>query len=348
MNPGCDIRFLSLPSVMNVIRNKSIKILFNWIIGPLLLTWLCWSLYKQVKDQVDLHRCIELILHAPVGKQAYKFWLVIILVFVNWGLESGKWQLLMRTIQPMKFFTAFKSVLCGITLSLNTPNRIGEYGGRILFVNDGNRIKAVSLSIAGSISQLIITLVMGMGGLIFIHNQLPNETVTILFLNSFWIRVLLYLNICGLVLLVFFYFRLGWLVRLIERIPNINKAVKYISVLDNFDVKILLRLLSLSSLRYLVFVLQYILLMQVLDVEVGGWQSFWILTVLFWVLAIMPSFAIAEIGIRGKFGVALLGIFSTNTTGILAVTFGIWIFNLFIPAVTGGFLILSKKYFKEK
>jgi hypothetical protein len=83
---------------------------------------------------------------------------VILLVFVNWGLEARKWQLLMKGIQPMNFITAFKSVLCGVTLSLNTPNRIGEYGGRILFVNDGNRLKAVTLSIAGSISQLIITL----------------------------------------------------------------------------------------------------------------------------------------------------------------------------------------------
>ena len=35
------------------------------------------------------------------------------------------------------FFTAYKSVLSGVTLSLNTPNRIGEYGGRILYVKEG-------------------------------------------------------------------------------------------------------------------------------------------------------------------------------------------------------------------
>ncbi|MEP6674498.1 MAG: hypothetical protein ABJA78_05065 [Ferruginibacter sp.] len=333
---------------MNVVFNKTIKILLNWFIGPLLLIWLSWSLYNQVKNQSDLHRSIQLILHAPFGAQGYKFWLVIFLVFVNWGLEAGKWQLLMQTIQPMRFFTAFKSVLCGVTLSLNTPNRIGEYGGRILFVNDGNRLKAVSLSITGSISQLIITLLMGTGGLIFILNQSPENTVTLPLLHSFWIKSLLYLNLCGSALLLLFYFRLGWIVRLIEKIPNAGKAVNYIAVLENFGANILLRLLSISAIRYIVFVLQYVLMMQVFDVEVGGWQSFWILTVLFWVLAIVPSFAIAEIGVRGKFGVALLGIFSSNITGILAVTFGIWFFNLFIPAVTGGFLILSKKYFKEK
>ena len=71
-------------------------------------------------------------------------WLLLF-VFVNWGIEARKWQLLMKAVQPMSFITAFKSVLCGVTLSLNTPNRMGEYGGRILFVKEGNRIKAIAL-----------------------------------------------------------------------------------------------------------------------------------------------------------------------------------------------------------
>ena len=73
-----------------------------------------------------------------------------------------------KAIQQIYFFTAYKSVLSGVTLSLNTPNRMGEYGGRILYVKEGSRLKAISLSIAGSISQLIVTLVMGCGGLIYL------------------------------------------------------------------------------------------------------------------------------------------------------------------------------------
>ena len=74
-------------------------------------------------------------------QQAWKFWLVIVLVFVNWGFEAKKWKLLITPIQKMSFFTAFKSVLTGVTLSLNTPNRIGEYGGRILYVKEGTGLK---------------------------------------------------------------------------------------------------------------------------------------------------------------------------------------------------------------
>ena len=136
---------------------KNIKIIFKYIIAPLLGAWLFYSLYKQIKGQPDLQQSIDLIKEAPFCKQAWKFWFVISLVFVNWGIEARKWQVLLRTLQQVSFFTAYKSVLSGVTLSINTPNRIGEYGGRILYVQEGKRIKAISLSIAGSISQLIIT-----------------------------------------------------------------------------------------------------------------------------------------------------------------------------------------------
>ena len=147
---------------------KNIKILFKYIIAPLLAVWLFYSLYQQIKSQPNLHQSLELIKNAPVGTQAWKFWSVLLLIFFNWGFEAKKWQLLLRPLQSLTFFTALKSVLTGIAFSINTPNRIGEYGGRILYVEEGKRIKAISLSIAGSISQLILTLFMGSLGLSYL------------------------------------------------------------------------------------------------------------------------------------------------------------------------------------
>ena len=327
---------------------KNIKIIFKYIIAPLLGAWLFYSLYKQVKGQPDLEQSIDLIKQAPYGKQAWKFWIVISLVFVNWGLEAKKWQVLLRTLQPFSFFTAYKSVLSGVTLSINTPNRIGEYGGRILYVEEGKRIKAISLSIAGSISQLIITLFMGCCGLVYlIFYQGDNHTV-VMGLPAFWLKTLLFLSSCATAITVLFYFRLSWLIKLIEKIPAAAKYVQYINVLDNFNAKLLLRLLYLSLFRYVVFVIQYILLLQVLDVSILWLNGFWVISILFLVLAIVPSFAIADLGIRGKFSTELLSFYSTNTVGIIGTTFGIWFINLFIPALAGSLLILGIKFFKDK
>ncbi|MEO8962882.1 MAG: lysylphosphatidylglycerol synthase domain-containing protein [Ginsengibacter sp.] len=315
---------------------------------PLLGLWLFYSLYKQIKAQPHLHQSIQLIRDAPYGLQAWKFWLVILLAFFNWGFEARKWQVLLKPLQNMSFFRAYKSVLSGLALSLNTPNRMGEYGGRILYVKEGSRIKAIALSIAGSISQLILTLAMGCGGLVYLLFFQSMHTGAVMGLPAFWIRIFLFISTVTVSILIVFFFRLAWLIRLIEKIPSAHKLITYINVLEDFTPKLLLRLLSLSLFRYLVFVIQYILLLQVLEVEIFWIDAFWIITILFLVLAMVPSFAIADLGIRGKFSTELLCIYSANTIGILGTTFGIWYINLFIPALAGSIFILGIKFFKDK
>ena len=331
-----------------ILRNKNIKRIFKYVIAPLLGAWLFYSLYQQINSQPNLDQSLHLIKEAPFGQNAWKFWSVILMVFINWGVEARKWQILIQPVQKMNFITAYKSVLTGVTLSINTPNRIGEYGGRILYVKDGSRIKAISLSIAGSISQLIITLIMGCIGLFYLLNYKLEHNEHVMGLSYFWIETLLFLSIFICLLLILFFFRLSWLIKLVEKIPAMEKYVQYINVLEVFTPKLLLRLLSLSLFRYITFVLQYILLLQVLNVAILWYEGFPVISILFLVLAVIPSFAIADLGIRGTFSSALLGLYSTNQVGILGTTFGIWFANLFIPALIGSVLILSIKFFKEK
>jgi hypothetical protein len=331
-----------------MIRNKNIKIVFKYILGPLLGIWLFYSLYQQIKHQPHLHESIALIKEAPFGNMAWKFWLVILLTFANWGLEARKWQILVKPLQQITFFRAFKSVLSGVALSLNTPNRMGEYGGRILYLNEGSRLKAISLSIAGSISQLIITLVLGCAGLMYLLFFQTKHSGPLMGLSVFWLQTLLLISIIVTAILILFFFKLSWLIKNIEKISPFKKFIEYITVLEEFTAKLLLRLLCLSFFRYLVFVLQYILLLQLLNVKIFWIDSFWIISILFLMLAIVPSFAIADLGIRGKFSTGLFSIYSNNMLGILGTTFGIWFINLFIPALAGSILILGIRFFKEK
>src|SRR6185437_1922275 len=200
-----------------MIGNKNIKRIFKYVLAPLLAGWLFYSLYQQIKSQPNLHQSIQLIKEAPFGAMAWKFWIVIMLAFVNWGLEARKWQVLLEPVQKINFLRAYKSVLSGLTLSLNTPNRMGEYGGRILYIKEGSRLKAISLSIAGSISQLIITLVVGCGGLtylLFFQNARPDP---IMGLSVFWVEILLFISTFISLVLILFFFRLSWLVKIIDK-----------------------------------------------------------------------------------------------------------------------------------
>jgi hypothetical protein len=326
--------------------NKSIKILINYFLGPVLLIVLCYSLYRQLIQQHDLEQRWQQVKHSWKG---WKFLTVIILMLVNWGIEAKKWQLLVLHMQQFSFIKAFKSVLAGCSITMLTPNRIGEYGGRILFLNEENRIKAISLNIASSISQLLITLVMGCAGLIFLRYFSQNSSNALNVLPHFWGNVLIYFSITGTVLLFLFYIRLAWLVRLIENVPAFTKAVKHITVLDEFSARQLLTVLSLSLLRYVVFVLQYILLLQVMQVDIEVGLSFWLITVFYLLMAVAPTIGFLELPVRAKASIELMKMYSTNTLGIETAALAIWLINLVIPALIGSILILGiKKIVKEK
>lgn len=98
----------------------------------------------------------------------------------------------------------------------------------------------------------------------------------------------------------------------------------------------------------MVFVIQYFLLFRLFGVSIEWWQSFCAVSVIFLVLAIIPTFAIAELGLRGKVSLKLLGLFSANSLGISITTATIWLINLIVPAIAGSLLIVSIKIFKNK
>ena len=325
--------------------NKSIKILLNYFLAPVLLVVLCFSLYRQLMQQPDLEQRWQQIKNSWAS---WKFFAVIFLMLVNWGIEARKWQLLVRHVQQLSFIRALKSVLSGCSITMLTPNRIGEYGGRVLFLNEEYRIKGISLTIVGSISQLLITMIMGCLGLLFLRFFSHNTSNALNVLPHFWGDVLIYFSVVCTLLLFLFYIRLGWLVRLMEKIPAFSKVVKHITVLDEFAAKQLVQLLSLSLLRYVVFVLQYVLLLQVMQVDIAGWLSFWLITVFYLVMAVAPTIGFLELPIRAKASMELMQLYSSNTLGIQTAALGIWCINLVIPALIGSVLILGIKIVKEK
>lgn len=325
--------------------NKNIKIFLNYFLGPLIFIWISWSIYNQVKSQPDLEQSWKQIRQSFSSPMIINLVAVVALMFVNWSLESIKWKLSVQHVQPVSFIKSFRAVLSGVSFSVTTPNRIGEYLGRVLYMNEGNRLRVISLTILGSISQLIITLSFGLIAIIFLKNRIIEAG---LIGWPAWINVLLVGGFAVLLVLTVFYFRMKWLAHWIIRLPGISRFSYLINELEKINATLLLQLLSLSLLRYLVFGIQYYLLFRFFGVETGWWQSFWAVGVTFLVLAVTPTIALIELGLRGEVSIKMMGLFSANSLGIGFTTATIWFINLVIPAVAGSLLILSIKIFRKK
>src|SRR5258706_6074878 len=320
--------------------NKSIKIFINYFLGPILFAWVSYSIYHQVQRQPDLERSWQTIQTSLGSPLILNLLAVFILMIINWGIEAFKWKISVQSIQQVNYFTAFKAILSGTSFSVTTPNRVGEYLGRVLYMHEGNRLKAISLTIAGSISQLIVTLFMGLVGFILLRKPIENSHI----LTSIWIQVM----ICGvlfvLIILTIFYLRISWIISWIDRLPGIRRYAWLLKGLEDFNATLLLQILSLSAIRFFVFLIQYYLLFRLYNVDVSWWEGLWAVSVAFLVMAVIPTIALFnDLNLKGQVSLKFIGLFSGDNLGIGLTSVSIWFINLIIPALAGSLLIFSIK-----
>jgi uncharacterized membrane protein YbhN (UPF0104 family) len=323
-------------------NNKLVKYrtFIHYFLGPLLFLVLSWFIYREIRKQPNLQEVYTAFQkHGALYLPA-----VLLLMVINWSLEAMKWKMLVQPVQQISFITSLKAVLTGVSFTLIAPNRMGEYLGRVLYMDDGKRLKTISLTIAGSISQLLITLLMGFAGLLLLQEKIESAQL----LSALWFRVILFGVAAVLLGLTIFYFRLSWIIKWVDKIPGAGRFTYLVEALEGLDATILLRLLSLSLLRFGVFIVQYYLLFDLFGVELSWWQAFWGVSVSFLVMAVIPSFAIAELAQRGIVMQTILSIYSSNIAGIISATAGIWFINLIVPAITGSLLILGIKKILKK
>ncbi|HTJ13507.1 MAG TPA: lysylphosphatidylglycerol synthase transmembrane domain-containing protein [Dinghuibacter sp.] len=327
--------------------NRKLRNFINYFLGPIVILWVGYSTYTHIIRQPNREAAWASIRSSLRGDGPLLLGATLLLMLVNWGIESRKWQLLVRQLEPISFRKAYFSVLTGVSISINTPNRIGEYGGRILYLQPENRLKAISLNMVTSVSQLIVTMVMGILGVCYLLANLSRGALDKHGLTPFWLDVLIYGGTAFCALTVVLYFRLSWLVRILEAIPALRKVKPYIAVLDHYEWPLLASMLLLSTIRFVVFVTQYILVFRLFSVDVTWWQGFWAVSVLMLILAVIPTITLTEPLIRQGVAITLLGLFNNNSMGVGFASFVIWIINLIIPALLGGLLILGIKIIKD-
>ena len=105
-----------------------------------------YFIYNELVHHNDVGRIsLDSLLDTIINNYILIF-IVVLLMFVNWMLESLKWKFMIRKIEAISFFTSFRAIFSGITVSSFTPNRIGEYGGRVFCLEKSDRIQAVFIT----------------------------------------------------------------------------------------------------------------------------------------------------------------------------------------------------------
>jgi hypothetical protein len=91
--------------------------------------------------------------------------------------------------------------------------------------------------------------------------------------------------------------------------------------------------------------MQYGFALYLFSVLLNPFQLIATVSLSFLVLSSLPNFAIAELGMRGVVGIWIIGVYSTNSAGILLAAFSLWVVNLVLPAAMGALLLLGVEKF---
>lgn len=299
-----------------------------------------WYIYAKVNNQDNLKEFKTLLKGLDRDLILTVLITVIVLMFCNWSLEVAKWKFISRRIEKISWWRAIEGVFCGLTWAIFTPNRIGEYGGRVMYLSPENRASGAVAMGVGHFAQLVLTSIFGALSIAwFVAKFLPVQME---------IKVLIWC-IAGLYALVFLviFFNVHWVDRLVKRVRILKKIQPFFSVLEDYDRRELSIILGISLSRFIIFTSQYIILMEVILPDLPFMSMVLMIFILFFVQSAVPSLDLFDFSVRSFVASNLYGYITNQEIAVMAIVSCIWFVNLILPAILGSFFAVKVNYLSD-
>lgn len=330
-----------MQTLSNAIKGKENRFIsvFSFFSKLAVVTVACIFIYYKLFVKQDF---VRLLIHYENLLTVVPFILilvVIILMLINWGIEAWKWKFILRKFEEITLLKAFQSVLSGITISIASPNRTGEFAGRVFHLEKIAKGQAAMLAIITSYSQLAVTLLSGVGAAAFlaiIYPGLLSDSHTWFILPGLFIAALF----------VLLYFKVNK-IHLLLQLRIFRKCISFFNILKNLRSGDFLKIFILSFARYFIFSLQFYILLIVSGAEIDFTTGMALIAIVYFVMTFIPTTIISELPVRGSVAVAVIGLISDNHLAIANASFVLWIINLMIPALFGAVFFLKVKLFKS-
>lgn len=301
---------------------KNRQTIFNFL-KLLALVVLIFFLIQRFKNQDLDHQILNL-------KHPTFLLLGLLLMPLNWWAEWRKWTLSLHCADvKSEKSTTFHSFLAGMVTGMLTPNMLGNFIGRVLYFDRRYRVQLTLLTFVGSMSQFVITMLLGAIGITLLQ-KMP-------FAND--LGLLTYIMICLISLLsLVFYFRLEWLLKFLKKRTFANGLL---SILITHKY-IRLRMLILALFRHVVFTLQFGCVVYAFGSEINASSILWIWQFYFWI-TLAPSLFLGKLGVRESIAVWVFAAAGMDELNVVLAAFSIWMLNLFLPTLVSLFILKRAK-----
>ncbi len=301
------------------------------------------GIYHQFKSDPEL---ISQLNQFPTLLRSQGVWAIagaVILMFVQWGIEVVKWKRMFSRSFDMSWQDAFRAVFSGLAISMITPNRVGEFAGRIIYLPAGLRIKGTAFTFISNLAQLLVTLVAGCLTLLFAGSafkaMLEPVGLSAIITLLYWLTPVMTTLIC-----LPFFTGSRWIGKLMQ-IRMLSRYSSQIGIIDSLSLQTLTVILVLSVCRYMLFIAQYGILLTVSGELPNLLALSLSVAMMFLWLAIVPTLSVAELGIRWQFAYWLFTPVLVNYPVILFAVTAVWVINFMLPAVIGSIILFFYKPF---
>lgn len=306
------------------------------LLKVLLFVVLFGLIYWQIKSKSSEYNLVEEF-QASFSWRQFPFLLAAILLMpVNIFLESTKWKMFVNEFQEdFDIVDALKSMLCGSFFGFISPNRVGEFIGRLKRMPPESRSRSLTAGYWGGIAQFIVTFSIGiyMGGrTIMIVAERPSlDKYTIPF-------ALVIILISSLV-----YFNLKWVLSKVSKISFLRKLTDKYPIEYEVPRSKLLLILFVTLFRYLVYVSQYVYLLYFFGIDLPYEALFASVSTMLIIHTVFPSVPFVDLGVKGNALVLILSRHSNNELGVVLAVFAIWVINIILPAIVGYYFFVTGK-----
>jgi len=310
----------------------------------LLFAWLLLSVYQEITEQKDLPAYLNQLYQNLDVYAILLFLVLVLLMLMQWMFEAAKWQMMLRQHINLPIAKAIMMIFSGISFSIATPNRVGEFIGRVLHLPKELRVQATGYTFIGNFAQLIVTCVAGSIGFGLIAGDLATGS-----LAQFKVIVclLVYLAPMFTFLLLFIYFKAGVFFNWLSKIKFLQRWEHKLIQLSALSTSLLLNVLFWSVLRYAVFLLQYWLMFRLIGLALDFQQTAMAMSTVLLVLSILPTISLVELGLRWQISILVFAPYTANIFGLTMGITLIWILNMIVPAGFGAISILVKNFSKK-
>lgn len=293
---------------------------------------------------------LEEIFNSLDGNSLLLILTTLFLLILNQGLEAQKWRVLLRPFYPdLSLSKALKAVFAGMTAGIFTPNRVGEYAGRVLYLKPGRRLEAIVLTFINRLAQMLITLIMGLLTFALLLGENKEALIERIFgtaatLNLFLIGALL---ILGLVIAIGL-FPHKMLQLLPQKWRNNRWLRKASFALRHVEGALIRKVVLLAFLRYLVFSTQYFLLLLAFDYQGPVLTGYAMIFLVFLGKSLFPYVGLGEIGIREWVAIQVMGIWGFGAVQAFQATLLLYFINILLPVLLGIIFLQGIKVESEQ